>query len=282
MLFETSHSDLIGMIRNLELSIPDNMAIPFSSAHTNSMENWDKFFNSCKEIQEVFNSGVKFPTKEGRQEAWERFNKVRGEGHERRKNFNIYVQNRSSEVRDEIRSMCSGITYSVVQDTIFFFDQTTKAQVKLWQGYLQDAQRAFKEKKHLMTKEHNEELWQLFQKIHDSHQTFWQQHNKAWGERKSELDAKQRNWEAKQQQFRAKVSENLSRNREKLRSAKDALSRAKDKLSENRDKYYSAETDKWRNIFSEWVAQSEEKVRDIEASIERLQTWIDEDEKKLR
>lgn len=274
MLFSPDYNDLNEKIRNLERALPDDMSAPFAGINPNTQEEWKAFFAKSKEIQELFNSGIKFPTKEERQQAWERFNKTRSEGFKRKKFDNQFFENRSREIRNDIQYRCKYLKYSAFTDVLFFFDQTTKEQIKKKQSELKRAQAEFSKRKGQMTKAHKDELWELFQEIYESHQLFWAQHDKAWEQRKAE-------GKRKKEQYKDGIRANISKNEEKLRSAENALDRAKDRLRENRDKYYSADTDKWRNIFSEWVHESEEKIRDIEESIERLKGWIDEDYRKL-
>ena len=242
------------------------MSAMFAGINPNTREQWNAFFAKSKEIQEIFNSGIKFPTKEERQQAWERFNKTRSEGFKRKKADNEFFENRSQTIRNDIQYRCKYLKYSAFTDVLFFFDPTTKDQIKQKQSELKQAEAEFSKRKYEMTRAHKDEIWE----IRASHQLFWDQHNKAWEQRKEE-------GQRKQAQFKERTRANIAKNREKLYKAEDGLSRAKDNLSENRDKYYNADTDKWRDIISGWIAESETRIRDIEEYIERLKRWIDGD-----
>jgi hypothetical protein len=64
------------LIEKLEAIMP---AAPDPLGLSVVLHDWRPVWNLAKEIQEAFNSGIRYPTKELRQRAWLRFNALRDE-----------------------------------------------------------------------------------------------------------------------------------------------------------------------------------------------------------
>src|SRR5260221_2873186 len=109
------------MISRLESIMPDAPGI-FSIGLRR--QDWKPVWSLAKEIQEGFNSGVRYPTKELRQAAWERFNGLRNEASKRADSERDSLRSRSEYHKSIIFSECNGIGYSRVTDALFFFDNT--------------------------------------------------------------------------------------------------------------------------------------------------------------
>ncbi len=215
----------------------------------------------------MFNSGVRYPGKAQRQAAWTRFNELRDEGSRRNRQETEALKDRSASHKAEILSICSGITYSFFEDSVFFFDQTTVEQMKRWQEYLHEAMNELRDRKHEMLGEHKKECFERIETIKESHDNFWRLYREQQQERR----------EQRQQKARANIDANL----ERLRKAANALERQRDHADELRSKIAETTSAKWEAIWSEWLSEAEDKIDDIEQQIERIQGWIEEDERRL-
>jgi hypothetical protein len=261
-------------IETLRSIMPD--APPsFSKVHRSD---WRPFWQLAGKIQARFKEGVHYPTKELRDEAWRRFNELRDEANRRVTEERERMRYQSEEIRDVIFSKCSGITWSPVTDTIFFFDQTTKDQVKAWGRYLAEAMQMLSKHKQEMISEHKQQCFDKFQEIKESHDLFWQQFKETqqanWEEKKA---ARRRN----RSEFVAKIESNIQNNREKLNKAMDALNRQRGHADDLRDKIRESTSRKWEDIHRTWLNEAETKIEDIESSIKRIEEWIEEDRHKL-
>ncbi len=227
-------------------------------------QDWKPVWALAKEIQEGFNSGVRYPTKELRQAAWERFNGLRDEASKRANSERDQLRGRSEHHKSIIFGECKGIGYSQFTDTIFFFDKTTVEQMKARGGYLAGVMKYLSEHKHEMLGEHKKECFDRIQEIKEQHDQFWREHHQAH--------------EARHGDRAQRKEANRVKLREMYRKATDALQRFRDKASELRDKISNSTSDKWTGIWSGWLSETEAKIDDIESQIRRIEGWMEENE----
>ena len=111
----------------------------------------------------------------------------------------------------------------------------------------------------------------------------WKARNNEFYEANREVwKRKQREYEEKHQQFVERVEANISKLESRLGKAKTALERQEANLDKLRDDYANAWSDGFRERCSEWIDECEEKISDIKADIDKVETWIDEERAKLR
>ncbi len=231
-------------------------------------QDWRPFWTLTKEVQEGFNSGVRYPSKALRQAAWERFNRLRSEASRRANWERTHLQARSKIHRDSIFSDCQGIGWSAFSDTIFFFDPTTVSDMKARGRYLANVRKYFTNHKHEMLGEDKKACYQRIREIQEEHERFWAQHKRGIELRKNERAERCR--------------DNLAKNRGKYRHTATALERFRERAAELRGKISSSTSDKWIEIWSGWLSETESKIDDIEAQLRRIDEWIEEDERRLR
>ncbi|HWQ90336.1 MAG TPA: hypothetical protein VN673_01600 [Clostridia bacterium] len=97
----------------------------------------------------------------------------------------------------------------------------------------------------------------------------------AWERRKQERDEKHR-------LFVQRVTENISKLEGKLESATSALARHEARLEKLRDDLDNAWNDDFKERCSGWIEECEAKISDIQESVGRMTSWIDEERAKLR
>jgi hypothetical protein len=264
-LTKMNSETLDGLISDLASLMPDAPSVIGIGLHR---QDWKPFWALAAKIQEGFNSGVRYPTKELRQAAWERFNALRNEARKRSTSENDQLRSRSEHHKSVIFSECKGIGYSRVTDTLFFFDKTKVWEMKARGGYLANVMKYFSNNKHEMLGEHKRECHARIQEIKEQHEEFWRDHHQAH--------------EAKKDDRRQHLESNLAKNKEMYHRASAALERFRDKAVELRDKISSSNSDKWTGIWSGWLAETEAKIDDIESQLRRIDSWIEENEEQLR
>ena len=116
--------------------------------------------------------------------------------------------------------------------------------------------------------EHKQECFERIQEIRHIHDAWWE-----------EL---KRHRSKKQEEFQQRVRANLEKNYERHRKASDALHRMRNHAENLRDKISSAWNDEFRDRAYGWLSETEDKIIDIEDSIQRIEGWIHEDEEKFR
>jgi hypothetical protein len=132
---------------------------------------------------------------------------------------------------------------------------------------LKEAGEMLSARKHEMLGEHKQEC---FGKICEARKT----HDAHWAGLKAEGERKHSN-------FQERVRANLEKNRERHRKAAEALERHRAHAEELRDNIASAWSDEYSDRAQGWLAEEEDKIRDIEESLARIEEWIREDEEKL-
>jgi dsDNA-specific endonuclease/ATPase MutS2 len=82
--------------------------------------------------------------------------------------------------------------------------------------------------------------------------------------------------------FIVRVTANIQRNRENLEKAHEALARTRQRVERLHEKLSEPSSAKWQAIHDFWLHEAETKAASIMASISRLESWIAEDEERLR
>jgi hypothetical protein len=278
MFWDTTHEDLDKKIRQLESRI--------NSTHSflgSTRLDWEPVFELMKEIQSDFNKKVRYPTKELREAAWQKFCSLRTEAHERSQKSR---KSRSDYLMIEINQELRAADFDAMLDGLFDvmtlnLMKTTKEGMKEKGRRLRNAGQLLSKYKGELTHEHKIEVFERIKLIRKEHDAFW-------GRMRQAHEAQQRQWEQKQREFEARklnakdrIRANIDKNKEKLRKAEDALDRQKRNREKIRDQISSAYSDTFRDRAEGWLDEANDKIADIEASIDRIEGWIEEGRDKL-
>jgi|CXWL01.1.fsa_nt_gi hypothetical protein len=231
---------------------------------------WEK----ARDIQAIFNNGVKFPTSEMRQTVWERFRTLRDEASQVFKEQQDQIRGHSAERRNDILAEAKSAEYRPIEDAIFFFDRTTVEDMKVKARQLKEAFEMLSRYKDQMLGEHKVECHERLREVRESHDLWWSRYKETWSERQTD---RQEARESKKEKIRA----NLDKNREKLRSDEERLEKARERIEENRGKLEETTSEKWIGIYTEWIEKDEAKVESIEGWINTLHEWIRQGEEQL-
>lgn len=142
------------------------------------------------------------------------------------------------------------------------------AEMKSRGRALKKATNLLSEYKHEMMGTDKQECFERIKTTRESHDFWWQELRKRR--------------DRKHEEFRARVRANLERNRERQRRTADALQRHEERARDLRAKIASAWNPDWAAKASGWLSELEAKIRDIEQHLSRIESWILEDEEKLR
>lgn len=236
---------------------------------------WGPFFARAKEIQEGFNSRVRYPSKRERDEAWIRFNDLRTQVYEHANKQRSDFRADSEALRDQILNSLHSSEYNYVADAAFFFlPETTVEDMKLKGEELKKASQMLSSNKHRMLKEHKDECFARILEVRQTHDVFW-------GQYKQHLATKRGEAEQRRSEVADRVRSNIRANAERLEKALDAHARVRANLESNLEKLESARSVEFAARVAEWIAEDKEKLRSIAESIERLEEWIGEDKARL-
>lgn len=271
MFWDTTHTDLDKKIRQLDSRI--NSTRGFTGT---TRDDWEPVFELMKEIQADFNKKVRYPTREERDAAWQTFCTLRSEAHEQSKKRNKERSDyRMSEINRELRAADWDAMMDNLGDLITFYTAvTTRDTMKEKGRHLYEAGQLLSKYKNEMTREHKDEVFERIKTIREQHDIFW-------GRYKQHQEERQRQFEQKRDSARDRIEANLDKNRDQLRKAVDALERQKAHRRDLEEKISSAWNDTYRDRAEGWLDETNDKIADIEQSIERIEGWIEEGRSKL-
>ena len=281
MFWETTHDDLNKKISRLESKV--------SSA--SNILGYDSFslndaIELCKEIQENFKKKILYPTKTERDEAWQKFFDLREDVYRIKREA---ATSKSNEHYREINHYLKEAYFNKWEDEMgdaltLGLMQTTKETMK-WKGQqLREAGNLLKKHKHEMIGEHKAEIHERIVSIREEHDKFWERYREYQQEKQQIYQQKKKAWEEGQirrQNAKERIEANIDKNKESLRKAEDALDRQKQHRRDLEDKISSAYSDSFRERAEGWLDECNDKISDIEASIDRLESWIQEGRDKL-
>lgn len=281
MFWETTYEDLNKKISRLEsrVSSASNIFGYDSSSINDAIE-------LCKEIQEDFKKKIRYPTKAERDDAWQKFFDLREDVYRIKREAS---ESKSKEHYREINGYLRDADYSKWADEIgdvitFFLMPTTKETMK-WKGQqLREAGNLLKKYKHEMIGEHKSEIHERIVSIRQEHDKFWERYRDYQQEKQQIYEQKKQAWEegqARREQAKERIRANIEKNKESLRKAEDALERQKQHRRKLEDDISSAYSDSFRERAEGWLDECNDKISDIEDSINRLESWIQEGKDKL-
>lgn len=118
--------------------------------------------------------------------------------------------------------------------------------------------------------------------MQETHDAWWARRRELAQARKQEFDEKRSAWQSRKAEKRERLAGNIEKNRAKLEKAADALERQRNRADEIRIKIATSRSEKWSEIFEQWLTECEDKIESIEETIRRFESWIEEDLERLR
>jgi hypothetical protein len=231
---------------------------------------WRPVWDKTKEIQALFNAGVRYPTKELRDQAWVRFNNLRNEASKRANEDRETIFNVSRAWRDSLWAQINAERYSTLTDAIFFFDPTTIEEMKRSGQRLRDLGRRLSEVKEFMLKEHKDECFQLIQEVRATHDNFW-------GRCKQERERRQQAFREKVDAALERLEGNINKNEERKANSEEALARCEANIEKLLDMRDNARGEEFRVQVDHWLEKAYAKRDSIRESIGRAEEWITQD-----
>lgn len=230
--------------------------------HTSPKDrNYSKFWDEVREIGSLFKE-LKPLTRQDREELWKRFSSLCDEVKEEQTENYQYRLNLSNKYYYEIKDL---ISHAVVLDDLL--NMPTIDELKNGAELLTRAGKILSDYKHEMLAEHKAICFDEIQRVRACHDKIWEKFRFERDRRRME--------------FERRVRENLEKNYERYRRATSALERVQANADKLRDEINNAWSDEYASRASGWLSESEDKIKDIERSIQDIEEWIHEDERKL-
>lgn len=223
-----------------------------SSGHWDMFQRkYREFWEHAKQISQMFKTMKLF--RGDRERLWDKFSNIcdgikrkqRSE-HENRK---FKSENHRNTIISEIERArpCS----------FFGLDPPDVEEMKALGQVLRGASQMLSKYKSEMYGEHKQECFERIQEIRKVHDAWWE----SLKQHKSK----------RHEDFQAMVRANLERNYERHRKATVALESCRKHADELRDKIACAWNDDLKDKAYEWLSETEDKIRDIEQSIEGIE-----------
>jgi hypothetical protein len=236
----------------------------FESGHWDFFNRQYKdFWAHARKISEMFKT-LKPLRRDDRERLWEKFNVYCQEIKQRQK-----TEHWERELKS--KQHCSDIIHEAERarpSTLFGFFPPDVAEMKALGSILRNAGAMLSNFKEEMFGEHKQECFDRMQEIRLIHDLWW--------------DELKQHRSKRQEESQERVRANLKKNYERHQKAIHALEKIRNHADDLRDQINSAWNDDFRDRAYGWLSETEEKIRDIEESIQKLEDWIREDEEKLR
>jgi hypothetical protein len=219
------------------------------------------FWAHAKEINELFKT-LKPLDKEERERLWEKMNTICNNTKTKQQSEVDSRKYKSKQHRDWIikqAESCRPIQFLVIQSNV--------EEMKDMGKRLKETGQYLSRYKEEMLHEDKAECFERIQDVRHAQDLWWDAHK---GNRQQRAD-----------DFKDRVRANLEKNRERYDKTSEALRKMRASEDNLRDQINSAYNDNWRDKAYGWLSELEDKIRDTEAHLDRIEGWIREDEAKL-
>lgn len=218
--------------------------------------NWSEVWSLATKIQEAARV-TRYPTREQRQAAWERFQSLREEAQRDADAGRERLAGRSADHKAEILRLAR-------RGTLKLLDVPDHETLKAFAAELQSGRRYLSDHKQEMTREDKDECFE------------------ALREAQADLDANfnQRREEAAEER-RERIQANLEKNRELLNAKEAQLEHMEERAEELRANIAGAWNPGYAERASGKLEELEEKIEGLEDYIEKIKEWIEEGENEL-
>lgn len=222
---------------------------------------WLDVWRKASEIQDAFRS-VRYPTREEREAAWERFCDVRDQANQIAQHERNDRKARSSVWKQNILQLAEGAR---PVDMPFF--PTSRDEMIAMGQQLKEAGQSLSRNKGEMIAEHKSECFERIKEIREIHNAWWDDY-------KSHMSEKHERWQDA-------LRRNIEKNQKRYRKLAGVLEYKRNRAVELRTKIDNAWNPDWASGAQERLAEIEEDVDDIERKLQDIESWIEEDEDKL-
>ena len=282
LFFKDDYEKLNDKISDLRKEIDTIQYVIWSPHLTDSWETIDELM---KQIQENFKT-VRYPTKQGREYAWQGFFELKQKIYVKKNERFEYV---SKNHKGTLFDMLGGLEYWGLREGIrqMFFTELNEIKKEVIENSkkLNEVAQHFSSIKNEITSDHKVEIFNKIKEIRESHDEFWGEYKDRSQELYEAKEERKRDYQERQERKeKAKQSliENIENNKEKLDKAERTLLNQELHRDDLEKKIESAYSNSFRERCEGWLDECNEKISDIESYIDRLKNWIEDGEDRLR
>jgi hypothetical protein len=279
-------SDLDALIDALEDSV---------SSHERG--SWRPIWDGIRNITAQFKA-VRYPTREDRQHAWDRFQALVAEVKDRQKTEKEEFESRSarsSELKEEILAAAReavpiSLFHEDVDDLLTLgLKSLTRAVLDIDTDErletLKSCSVRIKEAWALLENNKREMFGRDKSECFDALKDAQERLNEAWQQWKSwQSEQRQRRMEhrkLKRMEFEERVRGRIAGLNERRHRLYGVLAHKESHLDELGEKLSTARSDEFRARVGEWIYEEREAISSIREKLEQIESWIDEEKEKL-
>lgn len=257
---------------------------------------WKSIWGQIRVVGASF-KGVKFPTRDGHQEAWNRFQRLVAEVKEAQAEEQRQWEEKKSEsnrYKDEIINQAemakpSGVGadlallfatggLSVVLSTLMGPFDERKLELQSCSEHLKQGWVLLNEhKENMLGRDKNEAYHALYEAK--------EQLDQAWDDYKRERQKAFDDYQAERQRKHNEWVERIEANIEKLEARRERLTEIiahkEDHLDDLQNKLNDAWSDDYRDRISGWIDEEEAKLDDLRSQLSNVENWLEEARNKL-
>ena len=215
------------------------------------------------EIQEQFRH-IRYPSQGQREAAWIRFNSLRDQAAVRSQTARDSRFYKSKQWRDMIVPDARSAYYSFFADNLIPFNQIGVDGMKRMGETLREGWKRFNERKGEMIGAHKKECFEALREAEESQDRWWADYKASAEEGRKE-----------------RISSNIEKLRVKLIGAYVTLQKMESAADDLRDKIGTAWSEAYTLRATGWLAELEGKIETHKEHIQRLESWLQEEENKL-
>lgn len=230
--------------------------------HPEDREYWKGVWELAAKIQEGFRTSH-YPTKVDKDAAWDQFTQLRKIASRRQHRV---LRKRSRSSRDWRGKILAKITEATPEG----LDPAASSTP----GKLRDMSNALREAGDMLTSAKEEMLSEQKLECFRGLRSARRAQEKVWAEIRK-LRSKQR------EEFRTRMEANLEKNRERLKKSVAALEHQQKRRDELTQKIAEAWNTSWKEKAEGWLVEIDTQITDLEGVVERMKTWVKEDEDRL-
>ena len=245
-------------------------------------EAWEGLWDEQNAIVQEFRT-VKYPTREEKDAAWDIFAGVR-------ELFRILHQDFSTKAVGKLAAAMQPLRYDSSKEKLFenvTFEtlKTASDNMKTRQKDFAGVVELFKNVKYIMTKDDKGVVVELLDTTRTSQQNFWEEQQTVYAALRETKDkeyaAKHTEYLRKQQVFKERLANNIKNNEERLQKALNYKANVQDQIVKHNEKLTEDIGDIFRERVLSWKAETEKKLQDVTAQIEKYEQYIAEDQEKM-
>jgi len=289
------HDGVIREIDRLESMVPSGLL---------AGDKWDckALWNQIRATGAAF-KGVRFPSRDEHQQAWERFQSLVQEVKDKQAASRERFEQRRAEserlrerlvrraeqalpddsgLGDLILAVATGglsLAVKVALDTLLGLFDERKEELLRASRALKEVWNEFSAEKRSLLRDDKDTVYHALKSAQARLDDLWDRYK---DERQKALDAYHREKRQRHEEWRERTLGNVRNNQERKSRLEGVLNHKRGHLESLAERLADARSDEYRSRVLGWIEEERDAILDIQGKIDQINSWIAEDLEKLR